>query len=53
MVNQVLALRGNDDLCMNGCILYHLSQLGYGVWMKAKFWVVKDDNIWNSLSRLQ
>lgn len=37
MIDQILALRGNNDLCVYGRILNHFCQLADGIGMQAKF----------------
>lgn len=53
MIDQILALRGNNDLCVYGRILNHFCQLADGIGMQAKFRFIQNDDIGHCLGRLQ
>ena len=53
MIDQILALRGNNDLCVYGRILNHFCQLADGIGMQAKFRFIQNDDVGHCLGRLQ
>lgn len=53
MIDQILALRGNNDLCVYGRILNHFCRLADGIGMQAKFRFIQNDDVGHCLGRLQ